>query len=39
MIVRRTESGETLETVRIDNDPVALAAELAKAGQDKAVAS
>jgi transposase len=33
VIVRRTESGETLETVRIDNDPVALAAELAKAGE------
>jgi transposase len=33
VIVRRTESGETLETVRIDNDPVALATELAKAGE------
>ena len=33
VIVRRTESGETLDTVRIDNDPVALAAELAKAGE------
>lgn len=33
VIVRRTNAGETLETVRIDNDPVALAAELAKAGE------
>jgi transposase len=33
VIVRRTDAGETLDTVRIDNDPVALAAELAKAGE------
>ena len=33
VIVRRTAEGETLETVRIDNDPVTLAAELAKAGE------
>ena len=33
VIVRRTESGETLEMVRIDNDPVTLATELAKAGE------
>ncbi len=33
VIVRRTPDGETLETVRIDNDPVTLAAELAKAGE------
>jgi hypothetical protein len=33
VIVRRTPDGETLETVRIDNDPVVLAAELAKAGE------
>ena len=33
VIVRRNEVGETLEKVRIDNDPVALAAELAKAGE------
>ena len=33
MIVRRNEAGQTLETVRIDNHPVALAAELAKAGE------
>src|SRR5665213_1314236 len=33
VIVRRTQSGETLDTVRIDNDPVALATELAKAGE------
>ena len=37
VIVRRTESGETLDTVRIDNDPVALAAELAKAGEQPEV--
>ena len=33
VIVRRNDAGETLDTVRIDNDPVALAAELAKAGE------
>ena len=33
VIVRRNEAGQTLETVRIDNHPVALAAELAKAGE------
>jgi len=33
VIVRRNDAGETLETVRIDNDPVALSAELAKAGE------
>ena len=33
VIVRRTSSGETIETVRIDNDPMTLAAELAKAGE------
>jgi transposase len=33
VIVRRDGTGETLDTVRIDNDPVALAAELAKAGE------
>ncbi|MGH9079501.1 MAG: IS110 family transposase [Acidimicrobiales bacterium] len=33
VIVRRNQAGETLETVRIDNDPVTLAAELAKAGE------
>jgi transposase len=33
VIVRRTEAGETIDTVRIDNDPLALAAELAKAGE------
>ena len=32
VIVRRNQAGETLDTVRIDNDPVALAGELAKAG-------
>ncbi len=29
--MRRNEAGQTLDTVRIDNHPVALAAELAKA--------
>ena len=33
VIVRRTAEGETLETVQIDNDAMALAAELAKAGE------
>jgi transposase len=33
VIVRRNDAGETLETVRIDNDAQALAAELAKAGE------
>jgi transposase len=37
VIVRRTESGDTLDTVRIDNDPIALAAELAKAGDQPEV--
>ena len=37
VIVRRTPAGETLETVRIDNDPVALALELAKAGPNPEV--
>lgn len=31
--MRRTPEGETLETVRIDNDAAALAGELAKAGE------
>jgi hypothetical protein len=34
VIVRMTGQGEALETVRIDNDPVALSLELAKAGPD-----
>jgi transposase len=33
VIVRMTETGQRLETVRIDNDPMALAAEIAKAGE------
>ena len=33
VIVRRNEAGETMDTVRIDNDPIALAATLAKAGE------
>ena len=32
VIVRLTGEGEVLETVRVDNDPVALSLELAKAG-------
>jgi hypothetical protein len=34
VIVRMTGEGQVLETVRIDNDPVALSLELAKAGPD-----
>ena len=37
VIVRRSAAGETLESVRIDNDPVALALEVAKAGPDPEV--
>ena len=37
VIVRMTPSGEVLETVRVDNDPVALSLELAKAGPDPEV--
>src|SRR5437762_4452526 len=37
VIVRMTEAGEKLETVRIDNDPVALGLEMAKAGPDPQV--
>jgi len=33
VIVRRSEKGKTLDTVRIDNDPITLAAEVAKAGE------
>jgi transposase len=33
VIVRMTETGERLDTVRIDNDPMALAAQIAKAGE------
>ena len=33
VIVRMTEAGERLETVRIANDPVALGLEIAKAGE------
>jgi len=33
VIVRRNQAGETLDMVRIDNDPATLAAELAKAGE------
>jgi transposase len=38
VIVRMTEDGEVLGTVRIVNDPVALSLELAKAGPDPEVA-
>jgi len=34
VIVRMTGAGERLATVRIENDPVALALEVAKAGPD-----
>ena len=37
VIVRMTEAGETLSTVSIDNDPVALALEVARAGPDPEV--
>ncbi|MCW3844204.1 IS110 family transposase [Micromonospora yasonensis] len=37
VIVRMSEAGEKLETVRIDNDPVALGLEIAKAGPDPEV--
>src|SRR3954462_13568404 len=33
VMVRMTESGEPLDTVRIDNDPMTFAAEIAKAGE------
>ena len=33
VIVRMTETGERLETVRIENDPLALGLEIAKAGE------
>ena len=33
VLVRMTEAGERLDTVRIDNDPMTLAAEIAKAGE------
>ncbi|HZA32891.1 MAG TPA: hypothetical protein VE462_15390 [Propionibacteriaceae bacterium] len=38
VIVRMDESGERLQTVRIDNDPVALGLALAEAGPDPEVA-
>jgi transposase len=37
VIVRLTPAGEVLQTIRIDNDPVALSLELAKAGPDPEV--
>jgi len=37
VIVRMTPAGEVLQTVRVDNDPVALSLELAKAGPDPEV--
>ena len=37
VIVRMTPEGEKLETVRIENDPVAFSLELAKAGPDPEV--
>jgi transposase len=38
VIVRMDEAGERLQTVRIDNDPVALGVALAEAGPDPGVA-
>ncbi len=37
VIVRQTETGEQISVVRIDNDPVALGLEIAKAGPDPEV--
>lgn len=37
VIVRMTEAGERLDSVRIDNDPMVLAAEIAKAGESPQV--
>jgi transposase len=37
VIVRMTPEGEVLETIRVDNDPVGLSLELAKAGPDPEV--
>jgi len=37
VIVRMSQAGEKLETVRIDNDPVALGLEIAKAGESPEV--
>ena len=37
VIVRMTEAGQQLSTVRIDNDPVALGLQIAKAGPDPEV--
>jgi hypothetical protein len=37
VIVPMTGEGEVLETVRVDNDPVALSRELSKAGPDPGV--
>lgn len=33
VLVRMAETGQRLETVRIDNDPMTLAGEIAKAGE------
>ena len=37
VIVRMTETGERLDSVRLDNDPMVLAAEIAKAGESPQV--
>jgi transposase len=37
VIVRMTQAGERLDTVRIDNDPLTLAAEIVKAGESPEV--
>ena len=33
VMVRMTRAGQVLDTVRIENDPLALAAEIARAGE------
>jgi hypothetical protein len=37
VIVRIDQAGNRLDTVRIDNDPMALALEIAEAGEDPQV--
>ncbi len=37
VVVRMTEAGERLETVRIDNDPVALSLQIGRAGAEPEV--
>jgi hypothetical protein len=37
VIVRMDQAGQRLDTVRTDNDPMALASEIAKAGENPQV--